>query len=198
MGTAVDFYFDFSSPYSYFASTRIESLAKELGREVNWHPILLGPMFKLMGSAPLMQVPLKGAYAEKDFARTAQLFNIPFELPKPFPIASVAAARASLYLLQHRPDTARLLIHRLFKAYYVDGLDISQQDKVLAVAADIGLDGNQLAAVLADDQLKAALKDAVAAALARGVFGAPFIIIDDEPFWGFDRFEHIRMWAALK
>src|SRR3546814_9320917 len=44
-----DFYFDFPSPYGYLASTQIEALAAEFGRQVNWHPILLGPLFKTMG-----------------------------------------------------------------------------------------------------------------------------------------------------
>src|SRR5690606_28211095 len=53
MPNTLDFYFEFSSPYGYLASTQIESLAEELGLTLQWHPILLGPMFKKVGSAPL-------------------------------------------------------------------------------------------------------------------------------------------------
>ena len=49
---AIDFYFDFSSPYGYLASTRINALAAKYQRDVTWRPILLGPMFKAAGTAP--------------------------------------------------------------------------------------------------------------------------------------------------
>src|SRR3546814_15725596 len=89
----VDFYFEFSSPYGYFASTQIEALAAEFQRQVRWHPILLGPMFQATGSAPLVDVPVKGQYSLHDMKRTAKLFNIPFKQPDPFPNGTVSAAR---------------------------------------------------------------------------------------------------------
>ncbi|MGZ3237187.1 MAG: DsbA family protein, partial [Burkholderiaceae bacterium] len=46
MSSAIDFYFDFSSPYGYFASTRIDELAAKYQRKVKWHPILLGVVFQ--------------------------------------------------------------------------------------------------------------------------------------------------------
>ena len=36
------FYFDFISPFGYFASLRIEELASRHGRSVDWHSRLLG------------------------------------------------------------------------------------------------------------------------------------------------------------
>ena len=53
MAKPIDFYFDFSSPYGYLASEKIEALAAKHGRGVNWCPILLGVVFKVTGSAPL-------------------------------------------------------------------------------------------------------------------------------------------------
>jgi len=65
----IDFYFDFSSPYGYLGSTRIEAVAQKHNRTVNWHPILLGAIFKVSGQAPLTTYPLKGDYAMRDFDR---------------------------------------------------------------------------------------------------------------------------------
>ena len=42
----IDFYFDFSSPYGYFAAEKIDALAERFGRTVLWHPFLLGVTFK--------------------------------------------------------------------------------------------------------------------------------------------------------
>jgi 2-hydroxychromene-2-carboxylate isomerase len=189
-----DFYFDFSSPYGYLASTQIEALAAEFDRQVNWHPILLGPMFKAMGSAPLSEIPLKGKYSLHDFERSARLFGIPYAQPNEFPIGTVAAARAVLYLQQSAPEEAVDFAKRIYRAYFAEGRDIGKPDTVLALAEEAGLDAPDLSRGMAQEATKDQLKKSVADALARGIFGSPFIIVDGEPFWGFDRFDHIRRW----
>src|SRR5690606_37574100 len=132
MSAHIDFYFEFSSPYGYFASTQIEALATELQRRVRWHPILLGPMFQATGSAPLVDIPVKGPYSRHDMQRTAKLFNIPFNQPDPFPIATVSAARAVLYVQQKNADKAAELAKRLYHAYFVEGQNISKTEVTLA------------------------------------------------------------------
>ncbi|MFW7343738.1 2-hydroxychromene-2-carboxylate isomerase [Pollutimonas sp. H1-120] len=189
-----DFYFDFSSPYGYLASTQIEALAAEFGRQVNWHPILLGPLFKTMGSAPLTDIPLKGKYALHDFERSARLFGIPYSQPKDFPIGTVAAARAVLYLQRSAPEKAVDFIKRLYRAYFVEGRNIGESETMLALAAEEGIDTAELANGIAQEETKNLLKKAVSDAMERGVFGSPFVFADGEPFWGFDRFDHIRKW----
>ena len=74
MADPIDFYFDFSSPYGYFASTQIDRIAAKHGREVAWRPILLGAVFKVTRQQPLPTIPLKGDYARHDHARSARLF----------------------------------------------------------------------------------------------------------------------------
>jgi len=196
MTAPIEFYFEFSSPYGYFASTQVEKLAAEFGRSVNWHPILLGPMFKAMGSQPLTDIPLKGDYARRDFARTAALFDIPYDQPDPFPIATVSAARAVLYVRQHDQQKSVELTKRLYAAYFSEQQNISGTDVVLAIADSIGLNVQDLAEGIGQDSTKAMLRDEVDTAMQRGVFGSPFLIVDGEPFWGFDRFDHIRRWLA--
>jgi 2-hydroxychromene-2-carboxylate isomerase len=196
MASPIEFYFDFSSPYGYFASTQIDALAADLGRTVVWRPILLGPMFKAMGSAPLTEIPLKGRYSRHDFERTASLFDITFKQPDPFPIGTVAAARAILVLQQQGDhDKAAALCKRLFKAFFAEGRDIGKAESVLKEAGALGIDAEALSAGMARDDIKAALKSQVEDAMARGVFGSPFLFVDGEPFWGFDRFDYIRRWA---
>lgn len=198
MPTPLDFYFDFSSPYGYFASTRIDALAHQLGREARWHPILLGPIFKAVGTEPLVQIPLKGAYSRLDMQRTARLQGIPFNMPEPFPIATVAAARIMLVLGQEDAALAKTYAQRAMHAYYVDNVDISQTASALHVAAGLGIDRDALSEAIASDGVKALLRQANDEALARGVFGSPFVILDEEPFWGFDRLETISLWAHAR
>lgn len=191
--TPVDFYFDFSSPYGYFGSLHIEKLAAQYGRTVNWHAILLGPVFKVMGVAPLANVPLKGEYAHHDMERTARFHNILFKLPDVLPIASQHAARAVLWTQQNDAAKALNLIHTLYSAYFTENIDISKLETVLRIAGDIGIDAALLATALNDDAIKEALKTEVAASIARGVFGSPFVIVDGEAFWGYDRFDQLEL-----
>ena len=38
MAAPIEFYFDFSSPYGYVASAKIDAIAAKHGREVLWRP----------------------------------------------------------------------------------------------------------------------------------------------------------------
>src|SRR5262245_46068135 len=94
----IEFYFDFSSPYGYLASTQIDALAARHGREVAWRPFWIGAAFKVTGQRALVEQPLRGAYAERDFARSARLLSVPFRKPPNFPFFALAASRAFYWL----------------------------------------------------------------------------------------------------
>lgn len=189
----IDFYFDFSSPYGYFAATRIEQLAAQFQREVAWHPILLGAVFKTTGAQPLTLVPLKGEYCWRDFERTARLNAIDYIRPANFPIATQAAARTTLWIhAAHGRHRASAFALAAYRAYFVDGIDIGDPDQVVAIAAAQGLDGAAVADGIQTPDSKLQLRTSTEEAIARGVFGSPYVIVDGEPFWGFDRFDQMR------
>ena len=194
---AIDFYFDFSSPYGYLASVKIDALAAAHGREVAWHPILLGPAFKLSGNVPLIGQPLKGDYSKRDFVRTAKYLQIPFVMPAVFPISTVAAGRAFYFLNDQNPALAKTLARALFHRYFAEGVDITTAEAVIAVAQQHGIDAAALTAALADPAVKERFKAAVDASLAKGVFGSPYIVVDGEAFWGSDRLDQIDAWLRL-
>lgn len=191
----VDFYFEFSSPYGYIASQLAEELEARLGRALRWRPILLGPIFKLTGQAPLTQLPLKGPYAQRDFAREARLYRVAYRQPEKFPIGTVAACRAFYWLQDRDPAAARKLAKALYRAYFVDGRDIGSAPVMLEVAREAGFDAQALAAAIEDPQVKERVKSEVDAAIAAGVFGSPFFIVDGEPFWGVDRIPMLEQWV---
>ena len=190
----LDFYFDFSSPYSYLASEKIEALAARFGRQVRWHPILLGVIFKATGAVPLTQAPLKGDYSKLDFARSARFMEVPFRLPSVFPLATHLAARAFYWLQNNDPVLAQRFAQAIFRALYVDDRDISQADTVLDIAQTLGIERSALASAITSEPLKQQLKDAVEAAMKKGVFGAPLIYCDGEPFMGADRLPQLEHW----
>ena len=194
--TPIDFYFDFSSPYGYLASTRINALAAHHQRRVNWRPILLGPMFKAAGTSPLVGVPLKGPYSVRDFARTARFMKVPYKQPTPFPTGTQNAARAFYGINDRDPVRAHQFAAACYSTYFGQGIDITPAERVADIAASLGEDRDATLAAIADPVNKERLKKEVDDALAIGVFGSPYIIVDGEPFWGNDRLDQVDAWLA--
>ncbi len=194
MSDAIDFYFDFSSPYGYLASVKIDELVEPFGRTVAWKPILLGAIMKTAGAKPLREYPLKGDYAEHDCARLARFMEVPWTMPDRFPIATMAAARAFYWIEDGDPARAKAFAHAAYRTYFGEGRDITTKEAVADIAEPLGVDRDRLMAALGDETVKQRLKDETAAAQDKGVFGSPYVIIDGEPFWGADRFWMIRRW----
>ena len=196
MPASLDFYFDFSSPYGYLASHKVDALAAKHGREVAWRPYLLGAVMKVTGQQPLPAIPLKGDYAKRDFLRSARFHGVPYRHPTSFPIASVAPTRAFYWLNARDPKRARELARALYAAYFLEDIDTSNADNVIAVAARLGLAADDVRAGINDQAVKELTKGEVDKAIALGAFGSPYIVIDGEPFWGVDRFDQIDRWLA--
>jgi len=92
------------------------------------------------------------------------------------------------------PRRAEDLARALYRAYFVDGTDISSADNTVAVCERLGLKAGSVRAALADPAVKDRTRAEVDKALARGAFGSPYIVVDGEPFWGSDRLEQIDKW----
>jgi 2-hydroxychromene-2-carboxylate isomerase len=216
---SIDFYFDFSSPYSYIASEWIEALAARHGRTVNWKAILLGATFQAAELKSPVSHPIKREYSMRDFERSARFAGVPLKMPEKFPIPTQNAARVFWWLQERaaRPPGGALArawqdgaqrsasaisgglsanhwARHCLRAYFARGVDLSDSAALQTLAVEFGLDAAEAAAVWNDPQWKARLKAANDAAIALGVFGAPFFMIDGEPFWGNDRRAQIERW----
>jgi len=192
MAKPIDFYFDFSSPYGYLASTQIDDLAKRHKREVAWHPFLLGAAFKVTGQKPLVEQPLRGAYHAHDFARSARLLGVPFRLPEKFPFFGLAASRAFYWL--SGDNRAKQLAKAVFHAAFGEGRDVTPIPVVAALARDLGIEGLEQGIELPETKEK--LRTVTDQAIAEGIFGSPFLIVDGEAFWGHDRLAQVDRWLA--
>jgi 2-hydroxychromene-2-carboxylate isomerase len=191
---ALDFYFDFSSPYSYIASEWIEALAARHGRTVNWKAILLGVTFQAAELKSPVSHPLKREYSLLDFERSARFAAVPYRLPAKFPIPTQNAARIYWWLHDKGALSAAGWGRHALRSYFTRGVDLSDATSLKMLAAEFGIDPAEAEAVWTDPRWKARLKEACDEAVARGVFGAPFFFVDGEPFWGNDRRAQIERW----
>jgi 2-hydroxychromene-2-carboxylate isomerase len=192
---AIDFYFDFASPYGYFMSEKITPLAQHYGREVRWRPILLFAVLRAHGLAGPLEHPIKRDYMVNDFARSAALLGIDYRLPAVFPVLTQHAARAFYLLEKHVPEAAVPFAHSVLRSYLADGNDISDLDRISGLAEKAS-GGFWPAARIADlvraDDAKADLQAAIQHAVEQRVFGSPFVIADGEGFFGVDRLPHLE------
>ena len=194
MANSLDFYFDFSSPYGYLASAKIDDLAAKYGRSVTWRPILLGAVFKITGGQPLPTIPLKGSYALHDMMRMARMLQVAFKMPPKFPISATAPSRAFYWLHDRDPARAKALARALYHGYFAEGRDISNPEVTGNIAGKLDIDKEELLRALNEPAVKERLRTEVDAAIERGVFGSPYIVIDGEPFWGADRLDQMEKW----
>lgn len=190
----IEFYFDFSSPYGYFASTRIDEIAARYNRGVDWRPYLVGTAMKATGHRPMINTPMFDDYVRVDVPRFARLLNVPFRLPDSFPLVASAASRAFYWLKEQDPGLARRFAGGTYHAFFGEGRDISKMDELRRIAGDCGVAGDALVEASQAPRVKDLFREQNAAALAKGVFGSPFILVDGEPFWGADRLYQVEKW----
>ncbi len=190
----IDFYFDFLSSYGYMGSCKIDDLAARFGRGVTWRPILLGiTIFKVMGLKAPLETPLKGDYIHMDSPRMAKYLGVPYIHPprQPNPLNP---ARAYYWLRQRDAGLAKDLAQARLARQWAQGSDISGAEVVADEAALLGVERQETLAALQDPAVKQLLAEAVDQAIAVGVFGSPFFIVDGERFWGVDRLPLVEHW----
>lgn len=198
MSAPIRFFFDFSSPYAYLGGSGIEAIAARHGRTVEWRPILLGAVFRITGMRPGPEMPIRGDYMLRDAPRSARLLGLPFRWPTTFPISGVAPSRATYWAEAHAPERTGALCRALLSGFFVDDVDPSTEAGIRRAADAVGLDGAAVWAGTQDPAIKDRLKTEVDAAIAAGVFGSPFTIVDGEGFWGADRLPQVELWLEGK
>jgi len=185
----LDFWFDFSSPYAYLASTQIDGVAARTGAALRWRPMLLGAVFKEVGqvSVPMAAAsPPKQRYYVQDMARWADWWGVPYRFPTSFPIRSLLPLRTFLAYEALGLGDPLPFARATFHAAWAEDRDITDPAVLRACGAPD-------AALAAAPEMKQALTDATSAAVAAGVFGAPTCIVDGKwLFWGQDRLDMVE------
>jgi len=194
MARTLEFYFDYGSPYSYLADTQVEAIAKRTGAALARKPMLLGGVFKATGNASPMTVELKSKWSAFDMPMWARHYGVPFNRNPFFPVNTLALMRGAAAAVidglfeQYHPA--------MYKAMWVDGRNLNDIKEVAAVLARAGIDAQKLGNRIQEQDVKDRLKSTTDEAVARGVFGAPTMFVDDMMFFGNDRLPFVE--KALK
>jgi 2-hydroxychromene-2-carboxylate isomerase len=192
----IEFFFDCSSPRTWLAFRNLQPMARELGVEVRWRPVLVGGIFNAVNPSVYefreRGVPAKQAYLRKDLQDWARHCGLTLHFPPAvFPVNSVKAMRGCLLL---EPE-GRLLpfAESVFEAYWSRQLDISRDEVLAELAAGVGVEPARFLEGIARPDIKAALKANTDEVIARGGFGSPTIFVGgDDMYFGNDRLVLVR------
>jgi len=188
----LEVFWDFSSPFAYLGCAQVEALAKRTNAALRWRPILLGGLFRSIGTP---DVPLatfsqvKQRHIMKDIDRWAAYWGMPFKFPSRFPMNTVKALRTYLALPQDRRSAYQ---SAAFRAFWADDRDIGGDDVLVSCVGDEAIAKEALARA-SSDAVKGELRANTEEAAKRGVFGVPtFIVGGDDLYWGQDRLELVE------
>src|SRR5579871_4874313 len=196
---SLEFFFDCSSPWTYLAFTRIQSIVARTKTEIVWRPILIGGVFNAVNRDVYERRahpdPRKAAYSEKDLADWARLAGIKIGKPPVFPVRATLVMRA--VLAADEQDALVPFARAAFEAYWSDLKDVSQEEEVAAIARRVGLDAQAILARAGAGEIKARLRANTDELIARDGVGAPKMFVDgSDMYFGNDRLPLVE--AALR
>ena len=190
--TTIEFFYDISSPWTYFACDRFEAFCERNGADLVWKPFLVGGVFNKVNPSVYQRrenpVPPKDNYYQKDMADWARHQGITMIKPSVFPLNSVKALRGAFVAIDE--GTISTYSRACFEAYWRDDKDLSQEDVLRAIVISVGMDADSFFERIGDDAVKRRLFETTDDLIARGGFGSPTFFIDgDDMYFGNDRLE---------
>lgn len=179
-----DWYFDFISPFAYFGFLRL----RELGAtEISYHPILFAELLKRHGHKGPAEIPSKRTWTYRSCVWWAEQHGVPFRFPAAHPFNPLPYLRMAI-AAKNTPQA----IGRIFEALWTTGADPADPEVIASLASELGVDPTRLA----DDEMKAALREETEQAAEHGVFGVPTHIIDGQLFWGAEATDFVKAYLA--
>lgn len=190
MTKTVDFYYDYGSPTAYLAWTQLPAMCAKHGATLNYQPILLGGIFKGTDNQSPVTVKPKGTWLLDDVARYARHYDVPYQFNEHFIINTLGAMRGAVWA----KSIGKLEDYNaaMYRAVWADNKNVAEPAVLTEVVTSAGLDAAAMAEGVQQQDVKQALIDATNAAVARGVFGAPTMIVGDELHFGQDRLDWVE------
>lgn len=194
---ALQFWFEFASPYSYPAAMRLEKIAQARNVDIDWNAFLLGPIFKAQGwdDSPFNIYPVKGRYMWRDLERICEALAISFRRPSVFPRNGVLAAR-----IVTRYNGAAWIsgfVKAVYHANFVADRDIGDAAVIADCLEGIGIDCEPVISAATDIGSKTLFRAHIKRAVEQNIFGAPSFVSNGELFWGNDRLEQAIQWHTV-
>jgi 2-hydroxychromene-2-carboxylate isomerase len=196
--TTIEFFFDYSSPWTYYAFDRVEDFCAKNNAELIWKPFLVGGVFNKVNPSVYLRrenpVPPKDAYYQKDMVDWGLFQGIKMIKPSIFPLNSVKALRGAFVAIEE--GTISAYSRACFVADWCHDKDLSQEDVLREIVTSAGMDAENFFTQIGDDRIKKKLFETTDEVIERGGFGSPtFFLNKTDMYFGNDRLE--LMQAAI-
>ena len=186
----IDFYFDFISPYTYLAVTKMDKFVNEHDVQVNWIPVNLPKLIKLSGNTPPATIKNKALYSLRDLKRWAAYLDVPFKMIRPGTFDSQPALYIALGL--EGEDRVKYC-KAVFEAIWSGNVDMRSEHWLDDIFAQKKLP--QAWRNIAHEQAKQELDETTQQALKAGAFGVPTFVLHGDVrsqlFFGVDRMDFL-------
>ena len=135
----LEFFYDYGSPYSYLADTRLEALQQRTSCELVYRPMLLGGVFKATGNQSPAQQPVeaKRKYGGAEMRRWVEYLGVEWQGNPFFPINTLPLMRVA-YAAQ-RADVFAPFHRAVYPAFWVHGKNLGDPEvfaEVLQIPGD--------------------------------------------------------------
>ncbi|HEY4541447.1 MAG TPA: 2-hydroxychromene-2-carboxylate isomerase [Noviherbaspirillum sp.] len=187
----VEMYWDVGSTNTYFALKLIKPVLERTGAELVLHPFNLGHVFQSQNYVLMEEPKAKLRNRKRDLMRWAEKYNLPFQMPRQFPIKTSRALRGALAM--RRWNLEMEFLDAVFSAYWERGdASIAEYAGLRPIAEKLGVNPDEFEAAAESEDVRQQLIDSTNKGLERGVFGVPSIFVGEELFWGKDRMEFVE------
>ena len=188
MTKTIEFYFDFSSPYSYIGYEEIKRIEKKDSIIIKYMPIFLGGLHNAAGVTPAAFIDVKSKYMIEDTKLICEKKNIKFIFNSYFPIKTVSFMRG--VLIAEEDSFRKIYIEKIFNAIWKDGLNMNDKTVIEKVLKNMELNPEIFLSKISDNKIKVKLRKLTDDALKKGIFGAPTFLVNKKIFWGQDRLSY--------
>ena len=184
-----DFYFDFISPYSFFAHKEILKIEKKNSIKIRYKPILLGGLHNLHGIKAPAFIPAKAKHMIRDCKLIAEKNRVSFKFNSYFPIKSLNLMRG--VFVAEEDNFKSYYIESIFNSIWQDGLNMNDENIVQKILKNLNVNPKTFFLKITSSSIKDSLKKKTGEAYEKGIFGAPSFVSNNKVFWGQDRIEFV-------
>lgn len=186
----LDFWFDPISPYAWLAFDRLPQVLEGVSVSVDYRPVLFAGLLQRWGQKGPAEIEPKRAWTYRDVAWRAQRQGTRLELPSQHPFNPLPLLRLAIACAPAGSTPSRYVVDTLFRHVWHGGGDANDPVRLAGLTKRLNPPRDP-----AGDDVKAELRAASDAALARGLFGVPTVVWGERAFWGDDALPMLR--AAL-
>lgn len=176
-------YSDYVCPFCYLGRASLSRYQETREEEmaIDWHPFDLrshkrGPDGEIDHSAEDGKDEDYYAQAKENVRRLQERYDVEMSLELATDVDSLPAQIVSYHVKEAYPDRWLDVDEAIFDALWMEGRDIGDEDVLVDLVEEAGIDGSVVADALADEELRERIHEQFTEAQRRGISGVPTFV----------------------